>query len=130
MALCLKVAKKDAQKALSALRESGAFCGRYEVGREGAHVYLPIRTSKKERAGKLGFGVVEKKALAAAKKRPRSLHDEMKGVLSKSELERMLSSFDVLGDIAMLEIPGPLTAKQSIIAQAVMRLYFFAFVQL
>ncbi len=123
MALCLQVAKKDAQTALAALRESGAFCGQHEVWREDAFVYLPIRASKKEWAAKLGFGPVVKKTLQAARKRPKSLRDGLKGVLSQAELESMLSSFDVLGDIAMLEIPGPLVAKQSMIAQVVMRLY-------
>jgi tRNA (guanine37-N1)-methyltransferase len=123
MALCLKVAKKDAQKALAALREKGAFCGHYEVGRGGAYVYLPIRASGKEWAAKLGFGPVVKKNLQAARKRPKSLHDELGGVLSPAELEHVLSSFDVLGDIAMLEIGAELEAKEKEIAGAIMRLY-------
>ncbi len=123
MVLCLKVAKKDAQKALIALRAKGKFCGEYEVAREGAFVYLPIRTSGKEFAGGLGFGPVVKKNLKAAGKRPKSLRDELNGVLSPAELEHLLSSFDVIGDIAMLEIAGQLTSKQALIADAVMRLY-------
>lgn len=123
MALCLKVAKRDAQKALAALREKGAFCGQYEVGREGAFVYLPLRTSGKEWAERSGFGAVVKKNLPSAKKRPKSLRDELKGVLSPPELEHLLSSFDVIGDIAMVEMPAALEQKQSLIAQAIMQLY-------
>ncbi len=123
MALCLKAAKNDAQKALDALRAKGVFCSQYEVGREGAFVYLPIRTSGKEWAGKLGFGPVVKKTLQAAKKRPKSLHDELSGVLTPVEFEHVLSSFDVIGDIAMLEIGAELEPKEKEIARAIMRLY-------
>ncbi len=121
--LCLKAAKKDAQKALTALRAKGAFCSQYEVGHEGAFVYLPIRASAKAWAAKAGFGAVVKKTLKAAKKRPKSLRDELGGVLSPAELEHLLSSFDIIGDIAMLEVPPPLTLKQALVAEAIMRLY-------
>ena len=123
MALCLQVAKKDAQAALAALREKGVFCGQYEVGREGAFVYLPIRTSGKEWAARSGFGPVVKKTLSTAEKRPKSLREELKTVLSEAELEHLLSSFDVIGDIAMVEIGAELEPKQALVAKAVMRLY-------
>lgn len=123
MALCLKVAKKDAQKALDALRGKGALCSRHEVGRGGASVYLPLRASGKEWAERSGFGTVVKKTLRTAEKRPKSLHDELKGALTAPELERLLSSFDVMGGIAMLEIGAELEPKEGEIARAIMRLY-------
>lgn len=49
-----------------------------------------------------------------------SLKDALKGVLPETELQKLVSGFDVLGNIAIVEIPKELEKKQKKIAQAVL----------
>jgi len=54
------------------------------------------------------------------KKNPRSLKEALKDRLSASELSELVKSFDVVGDIAIIEIPGSLLKKKKLIAQSLM----------
>jgi len=50
------------------------------------------------------------------------LKEKLSGVLSVHELEMLYSSFDVIGDIAILKIPRVLEDKSELIARAVMQI--------
>ncbi|MDD5181733.1 MAG: class I SAM-dependent methyltransferase family protein [Candidatus Nanoarchaeia archaeon] len=52
-----------------------------------------------------------------------TLKEELKGKISDKELELVKKGFDVIGDVAVLEIPDALKKKEKVIAEAVMRLY-------
>ncbi|VVB57215.1 tRNA (guanine(37)-N1)-methyltransferase Trm5b [uncultured archaeon] len=121
--LCLAVEPAHAQSVLSRLRERGWVDERWQVGRDGHAVLVPIREECREQAENARLGELMEAWLPAAKARPGSLREMLQGVLSDEEYEHLLSSFDVMGDIAMLEIPAELAGKQEEIAQAVMRLY-------
>ncbi len=51
-----------------------------------------------------------------------TLKQALKGKLSKKELAYAQSSFDVVGDIAIIEIPPELVKKQKVIAQTLLKL--------
>jgi tRNA (guanine37-N1)-methyltransferase len=53
---------------------------------------------------------------------PGSLREALRGQLSEEELKR-LRAFDVVGDIAVLKLPGELLSKKHIIGQALMRVH-------
>lgn len=52
-----------------------------------------------------------------------NLKEHLRKKLSKKELEILRKSFDVVGDVAILEIPRELAKKQKIIAKAVLDLH-------
>jgi tRNA (guanine37-N1)-methyltransferase len=51
------------------------------------------------------------------------LKDKLKGKLTKKQMELVPSSFDVVGDIAIIEIPLDLEKKEKIIAKALLDLH-------
>lgn len=52
-----------------------------------------------------------------------NLRKALKGKLTKKELGYLKTSFDIIGDIAILEIPSELVKKQKIIAENVMKIH-------
>ncbi len=56
-------------------------------------------------------------------KKPRNLREQLQGKLSEKELKQLVSGFDVIGGIALLEIPKALEKKEKLIAKAVMSLH-------
>jgi tRNA (guanine37-N1)-methyltransferase len=114
--LYLKVPRKDAETTRRKLVAAGIFSGSYEIIREGGFIYLPA-TEK--------FGAFEAVSIDAAKRdiSPPNLRAEMSKILSESELESFVSSFDMIGDIAVVEIPLPLEPKERQIGDALLRLH-------
>lgn len=53
--------------------------------------------------------------------RPRSLKEALEGDLGEEELEEVPTSFDVVGDIAVIKIPDVLAGKKGIIGEALMK---------
>ncbi len=53
-------------------------------------------------------------------KRPRNLKDALKGKLSKKDMEKLITSFDSLGDIAVIQVPKELEAKAKAIGDALL----------
>lgn len=113
----LKVEKKLAQKAKELLQERKALDNSKAVFRDENYVYFPML-----KRIVLPFGrVVEKKFL----EQPRgasSLKDSLKSVLSKREMASLVSSFDVVGDIAIVEVRRELWGRRKIIANAVLKI--------
>lgn len=119
MALCISVPKKEAQAALQWAREHGFFCGQHGVGRAGERVLIPLRSSGQAPARKQGYEVV-RAPLPPAPARAGGLGDLLKGALSPQELEDLGSSFDIVGDIAVLELSPSLAPQARRIAQALL----------
>ncbi len=59
--------------------------------------------------------------MVAKGRKPRSLKEALKGKLSKKELSELVTSFDVIGSIAVIEIPDALLKKKKTIAKALMQ---------
>lgn len=119
--LALKVKAKDAEKVRRRLIELRIMDFNYLVARERDSVIFPL--VRKPKAAELQSDVqfeVGFFALAAAEKKPRSLKDALKGILSEDELKELITSFDVIGDIAVIEIPRALLSKKRIIGNALL----------
>ncbi|MBS3061973.1 MAG: hypothetical protein J4215_05315 [Candidatus Diapherotrites archaeon] len=52
--------------------------------------------------------------------RPQSLKERLKGILTPKEFEYLVSSFDSLGNVAIIEIPDELVKKEKKIGQALL----------
>lgn len=114
----MRVALKDAEKAKQFLRPAGLLAPHALAFRQGKFFFLPLSAKP---AGKLAFACafVEKRFEASDRgKSFRQVLAEGK-VLSASEAAAV--SFDVVGDVAVLELPQRLKKKEKRIASALLR---------
>ncbi len=58
-----------------------------------------------------------------AKQKPQKLKQALKNELTKKELEKLRSSYDLVGDIAILEIPEELVKKEKTIAEKLLEMH-------
>ncbi|MBI5159156.1 class I SAM-dependent methyltransferase family protein [Candidatus Micrarchaeota archaeon] len=113
---CIKVEKRKAEETRRKLVSSGVFDKTRRVFSDGKFVFFPVLKKIS------GFEIVKKKARVRTLK-PNSIKEALAGVLSEKELALLVSSFDIVGRVAVLEIPEVLEKKQKQIAEAVMRVH-------
>src|SRR3989344_7294914 len=121
----IEVAKADAERVRKFLAQNSLI----------RHGYAPAKTPTT-----IIFSTVKipPKSLAAIKKisksaravsknflkneqRPRTLKDALKGKLSPREMKSLQSSFDLLGDVAVIEVPEELSGREKIIGEALLQ---------
>ena len=56
-------------------------------------------------------------------KKPTNLREALKNKLTKKEKESLITSFDVVGDIALIQISDKLKKKERVIAETLLKLY-------
>lgn len=83
--------------------------------RDDEFIYFPVL-----RAVSLPGCVVVRKKACMFKARPRSLRDALRERLSESELALLPSAFDLVGDIAVLDLPDVLLKRSRVIANALL----------
>jgi len=118
MVECVRVQEKKAEPVRRKLVQKKLVHPEYKIERENGFVFFPITSSK----GLSGYEVVEREP----QKRelgPNSIKEALEGKLSENELEELVTSFDVVGDIAILEIRDSLKEKEKEIADAVLEVH-------
>jgi len=111
----LKVAAGKAEDARRKLIEAGALDTSVEIVREAGHVLFPVSKEVKIREA----GVVELEG-KARKEKSKSLNEALAGKLTESELSLVPSAFDIVGDIAILDLPDGIVARKKVIADALL----------
>jgi len=114
----LKVKALDAEKVRRKLIESGALDYSFAVAREQGYILFPISKEVKVR----GASVVVMDG-KQRKEKPKSLRDALRDKLSETELSLVPSAFDIVGDIAILDLPDEIVEKKKIIADALLSLF-------
>jgi tRNA (guanine37-N1)-methyltransferase len=114
--LYLKVPRKDAEKTRQKLLGNGIFSSDYEIFREGDFIYFPVMEK---------FGDFEIVEMETGKREvsPGKLRDALKTILSESELDSLVGAFDIIGDIAVVEIPDSLQPKEKDIGAALLKVH-------
>lgn len=102
---------EDAEKTKKSIVD--VFDSSFPVKKEGGFVFFPVKEKVK------GFDVVDLD-VEPRPKRPRSIKEALSDCLSEEELEHFVSSFDVIGDIAIIDVPEELYAKKKMIGEAVL----------
>jgi len=112
--LAVKVPKREAEKVRRKLLELGVLAKEYAVRREGEFVLFPV-TEEVE-----GFELVEAE-FERLEKRPHSYRE----VVEVPDGVRPLlpSSFDIIGDIAIIELPEELMPYGKAIGKAILRVH-------
>lgn len=113
MARCIFVKRQDAEKIRRELVGLKLLDGSYVPKAEEDGVYFPVKGEFRN------FRVFEKEL---ERKAPRvfSLQESLKDKLSEEERKLLVKSFDVIGDIAIVEIPKELEGRERVIADALM----------
>jgi tRNA (guanine37-N1)-methyltransferase len=111
--LFLKVPRKEAEAVRQKLMRGGIFSPEYGIIRDGAHVLLPVTGPYG------GFELVERDGERRPKRHER-LKDALSGFLGPEELSSVIGSFDIIGDIAIMEIPEGLEPKEKLIGTALL----------
>jgi tRNA (guanine37-N1)-methyltransferase len=115
--LFAKVGKADGEATRRFLVENNAFAKGYRVFNEGEFVYFPI--SKRMKGG---FEIVEMEA-EPLPPQVTKMEDALRGMLDDDERERLVTAFDIIGDIAIIDIPESLQKKEKEIANAVLAVH-------
>lgn len=116
--LGLKVPKKKAEEVRKILLRKNALLHDFEIFRDGAHVYFPVSFVPEGLEGYSGDFNFKRK-----ERRPRNLREALEPILTEEELRALVRSFDVIGDIAIIEIPEELEDKQGLIGEAIMKVH-------
>ncbi|MFH1055078.1 MAG: class I SAM-dependent methyltransferase family protein [Candidatus Altiarchaeota archaeon] len=114
----LKVRREDAESVRRKLLEKSSLDKSKAVERDGEYVMFPLLSTVKIP----GTEVVEAEGRIKTK-RPASLAESLSGILSADELEALPSSFNVIGDIVVLEPEGIPIDKMRLVGEAFLRTF-------
>ncbi|MBU0590858.1 class I SAM-dependent methyltransferase family protein [Candidatus Micrarchaeota archaeon] len=114
----LKVPKKQAEKIRQTLIADENLSKDYNIIKEGEFILLPILKASK----KYKFEVVERD-MPKVERSGFKLKDQLSEFLTDAELNELVTSFDLIGDIAIIEIPKSLEPKEKKIAEALLRVH-------
>ncbi len=115
----LEVRKKDAEAKKAKMLKHNAFNKKGRALHSPSYVYFPIGISE-ARIKKLfrGMKIVSKKA--KEEKRDATYRDKLKRILSKKEYEEATKGYDLLGNIAIIDVSQKLRKKERDIAELIM----------
>ena len=116
--LYARVEKTRAEEVKRALEKEGVFDGRGEVIHEDDYILFPV----KEKVEVEGVEYVEREG-SKRESKPKSLKEALSSVLNEDELEALPSSFNIVGDIAILELPDELMSKRKVIGEALLKTF-------
>lgn len=111
--LFAKVPLAKAQAAKKTFIAAGVLEQSYPVCKEDGHAYFPVREAIP------GF-TYEERDVAPKRRNPKTLKEALADVLSGEELDALVASYDIVGSIAIIEIPLALTHFEERIAAAVL----------
>lgn len=125
---CLTVPKKRGQDAKLLLSELRLLDKEMLVSSNSERVFWPLvrDVSEDERLileDRLGSFELVYREVKPGTKRPKSIFEELEGVLSSDQLALLPHSFDIVGDIAVLEIPDELSDQKLLVAEAVLHVH-------
>ena len=122
MVLCVKTPLKNAQQVKGFLIEKKIFDFDFRFKKTEEYIFLPV-TSKSGIKKRFPFvELVDVKSLPKARKKTDMVSIITKK-LTKKELEYLRRAYDVIGDIAILEVPPELVKKQKLIAEALLKIH-------
>ncbi|RZN62645.1 class I SAM-dependent methyltransferase family protein [Methanonatronarchaeum sp. AMET6-2] len=123
----IKVKKKHGQKTHNLLKELDLLNNNYKVKRTQNHLYIPTKkpsqTQLKQIKQEINQFQITNTKLQERNKGHKNLEDYLKPHLTTQEIKKVPSSFDIIGDIAIVEIPEPLIEKQNLIGKALMKVH-------
>ncbi|RAP51256.1 MAG: SAM-dependent methyltransferase [Methanosphaera sp. rholeuAM270] len=120
----IKITKKEANTIRTILIKEKQLCTKYKVFNDSEFVYLPLIENYDEtvlESIEEEFNIhIGDYDFIKAQYRPTNFLDFLADKISKDDVEVIRKSFDIIGDIVILEIPPELEDKKKMIGQAVL----------
>jgi len=117
-----KVNVHDAERARTLISQLGLFDRSRSVKHSPSYVYFPISISTARAKKLIAKRWVEIVAVKDAKSEPvRNYRDELGSILTTAEMGELTRGYDMLGNIAIIDLSGKLKRKERKIADALMR---------
>jgi tRNA (guanine37-N1)-methyltransferase len=121
MVLCVKTPVKHAQQVKQFLIDNDLFNPLYRLKRTSTHIFFPVK-KKDGIKKKFSFAeLIDVNSLPKARKKI-DMKSEVKNKLTKKELDHLRRAFDIIGDIAILDVPPELVKKQKLIGDTLLML--------
>ncbi|MFC1741222.1 class I SAM-dependent methyltransferase family protein [Nanoarchaeota archaeon] len=120
MVLCVKTPLKNAQQVKQFLVENGLFDYSYRFRRTKTHIFFPV---SKKTGIKKQFRFTEFTDIKLQEARKKETFKQViTKKLSKAELVTLRRAFDIIGTIAIVEIPDELVKKEKLLAETLLAL--------
>ena len=120
----LKVPKNHADYVRRILLKHSLMDLEQKIKRSNGYVFIPLyRKPDKETENEIGIPDLEivESEFEAQKKGPKSLKDYLKGRIPPAKIEEIKKSFDIIGDLVILEIPEDMESEKYLIAEAALK---------
>ena len=114
--LFLKAPRDKGEAIRRELIQNGLFVDGYKIISEGGCVLFPVKSGYRD------FEVVERDAMPIGTE-AHSIAESLRGILSEKEMEELTTSFDLIGDIAIVEIPDSLVSRENEIGNAILKVH-------
>jgi tRNA (guanine37-N1)-methyltransferase len=114
--LYLRVPRRQGEAIRRELMESGLFAEGYPILSEADSLLFPVTGAYE------GYETVERD-VAPLDREVNSLAEALLGVLSEAEIGELTTSFDIIGDIAIVEIPESLEKREREIGNALLKVH-------
>ncbi len=122
MVKCLKVKKEFGEELISKLKKQGKFAKNIKLGKTGRFLLIPIQKKIDEHLIKKYNAVLVERNLEKIKDTsPKTFREALQGVLKKDEIEKVNSSYDIIGDIAVIDFDDSLKKVETTIAWTLKR---------
>jgi len=115
MVKCVRVEKKEAESLLSKLRSTGIIDGTYKIERDEHFVYIPVKDNA---CLPQGIEIVEREL---SRRQEKAKHYSQILSLPPELGSHLPSSFDIIGEIAVIKIPDEVKAYEREIGEALLK---------
>ncbi len=123
MVLCLKTKKEETQQARKYMAKNGWYDEKYQLGKSGKYILIPINENANQKKIVSKFkGTIEKRNLQKITKKTNSLRDSLINLIPSDQIDQLNRGFEVIGDIAIIEIPDESVNLSKTIAWTLKRL--------
>ncbi len=117
--IVVKVPVKEAQKVLNYARGKDLVDNNYEILAQNDFLFF-VATKKDDLKDKFSLLSFSKKKLKKKVRKETDLKKALSKHLSEKESEQLITSYDVVGNVAILEVPDSLKRKEKIIANTLL----------
>ena len=114
MVRCVRVPRQEAERVRRAAIDSGVLNLDYRIGTEGGDILIPVNADSLE-----GYGVVD--ADLRPQERPVTDYRDIVTGIPDGLREQLPSSFDLVGDIAIMKMPDDLVPYAPHLGEALLR---------
>jgi tRNA (guanine37-N1)-methyltransferase len=122
--LGLEIPKKEADQVRQTLLKHSLIDLELKIKRSDDYVYIPL-VKKPDTDAMNEIGLKDTQIMdmefETHKKGPSSLKDYLKGRISPQKIDEIKKSFDIIGDVVILEIPDEMESEKYLIADAALK---------